>query len=51
MAQLVLLLIGLIVWGYGQRVEDSQLTGIGLIVFAVATVLRLAGRKKEDRTE
>jgi hypothetical protein len=39
--QLALLVIGLIVWGYGQRTDDSRLTWIGLGFFAAATVLRL----------
>jgi hypothetical protein len=50
-AQLALLLIGVIVWGYGQRVEDTRLTWIGLVFFAAATVLRFAKRRAEAPPE
>ena len=39
-AQLALLVIGVIVWGYGQRTDDNRLTWIGLAFCATATVLR-----------
>ena len=38
--QLALLLVGLIVWGYGLRTDDSLLTWIGLGFFAAAFLLR-----------
>lgn len=44
-AQLALLVIGVIVWGYGQRTDDDRLTWIGLAFFAGATVLRFLKRK------
>ena len=44
-AQLALLLVGVVVWGYGQRTEDNRLTWIGLGFFAAATLLRFAKRK------
>jgi hypothetical protein len=44
--QLALLAIGLIVWGYGQRIEDSRLTYIGLGFFAAAFALRFFKRKE-----
>ncbi|MDB4876076.1 MAG: hypothetical protein JWM41_2522 [Gemmatimonadetes bacterium] len=44
--QLALLAIGLIVWGYGQRVEDSRLTLIGLAFFAAAFVARFFKKKQ-----
>jgi len=43
-AQLALLTIGVIVWGYGSRIEDSRLTWIGLGFFGGAVVLRLFKR-------
>jgi hypothetical protein len=46
-AQLALLLIGVIVWGYGQRIEDNRLTWIGLAFFVAATALRFL-KKKPD---
>ena len=45
--QLGLLVMGLIVWGYGQRTEDSRLTWIGIGFFALATALRLL-KKRSD---
>jgi hypothetical protein len=42
--QLALLTIGVIVWGYGQRVDDNRLTWIGLGFFAAATALRFLKR-------
>ena len=46
--QLALVLMGLIVWGYGQRVDDKRLTLIGIVFFALATALRFARRRKRD---
>jgi hypothetical protein len=43
--QLALLVIGVIVWGYGQRTEDTKLTWIGLAFFAAATAIRFLKRK------
>jgi hypothetical protein len=42
--QLALALIGLITWGYGQRVDDPTLRWIGIGFFAAATFLRFAKR-------
>jgi hypothetical protein len=38
--QLALLVVGLVVWGYGQRADDSFLTLIGVGFFAAAFLLR-----------
>ena len=40
--------MGLIIWGYGQRVEDEKIRLIGIAFFAVATVLRFF-RRSETR--
>ena len=40
-AQLALMTMGVIVWGYGSRVDDSRLTWIGIAFFAAAVLLRL----------
>jgi hypothetical protein len=45
--QLALLVVGLVVWGYGQRIDDSRLRVVGIVVFAIATALRLL--KNRDR--
>jgi hypothetical protein len=43
--QLALLLIGLIVWGYGERVDDQRLRYVGIGFFAAAFLLRIFKRK------
>lgn len=47
MAQLALLVIGLIVWAYGQRVDDALLRWIGIGCFAAGTLLRLFKRRTD----
>ena len=52
--QLALLLIGLIVWGYGQRVDDPSLRLVGITFFALATMLRLfrkSGTHRDDGSD
>jgi len=46
--QLALLAIGVIVWGYGQRTENSRLTYIGLGFFVVATAMRFLKRRDDQ---
>lgn len=41
LAQLTLLVIGIVVWGYGARTDQPMLTWIGIAFFAAAVVLRL----------
>jgi hypothetical protein len=43
--QLALLVVGLLAWGYGQRVDDARLTSVGLAFFAAAFLIRLFKRK------
>jgi hypothetical protein len=38
--QLAFLIMGLIIWGYGQRVDDPTVRLVGIAFFAVAFVLR-----------
>jgi hypothetical protein len=45
-AQLALLVVGVIIWGYGARVNDEYLRWIGIGCFAAAFVLRLLKRKE-----
>jgi hypothetical protein len=49
--QVALLIVGMIVWGYGSRadVEVLKYTGIGF--FAAATVLRLLKKKDPNPAE
>ena len=42
--QLALLVIGIVVWGYGQRSENGRLQLIGIVFFAAATALRFVKR-------
>jgi hypothetical protein len=44
--QLALLFVGLVVWGYGQRIDDGRLRVVGIVLFGVATALRFF--KKRD---
>jgi hypothetical protein len=46
-AQIALLIVGLIVWGYGARTDQPRLTWIGLACFAAATALRFARRRTQ----
>jgi hypothetical protein len=46
--QVAFLVMGLIIWGYGQRVDDEKIRLIGIAFFAVATVLRFF-RRSETR--
>jgi hypothetical protein len=48
LAQLTLLVVGLVVWGYGARTDQPLLTWIGIAFFAAAVVLRLL-RTRIDR--
>jgi hypothetical protein len=46
--QLALLVVGLVVWGYGQRVDDDRLRAVGIVFFAVATALRFLKKRDPD---
>ena len=46
--QLAFLIMGLIIWGYGQRVDDATIRLVGIAFFAVAFVLRFF-RSSETR--
>ena len=46
--QLALATVGLVVWGYGARVDDRRLLWIGIAFFAAATALRFF-KKRPDR--
>ncbi len=42
--QIALLFIGIVVWGYGQRIDDSRLMLVGIGFFAAATIARFFRR-------
>jgi hypothetical protein len=46
--QLALLAIGVIVWGYGQRIDDERLTLVGLGFFGLAFLGRFLKRSPKD---
>ena len=46
--QLALAAIGLVVWGYGARVDDRRLQWIGIAFFAAATALRFFKKRPDD---
>ena len=48
--QLALLGAGMVVWGYGQRTDDSRLTYVGLAFFAAAFLLRFMRTKEPPPT-
>jgi hypothetical protein len=43
--QIACLVIGLIVWGYGQRIDNTLLRWMGIGFFAAATLLRFLKRQ------
>lgn len=47
-ARIALVVIGLILWGYGVRVGDAQLRLIGIVLLAASLVLRFVGRRGRD---
>jgi hypothetical protein len=49
--QLVLLAAGLIVWGYGERVDEQRFRWVGIACFAAAFVLRLLKRRAAPPTD
>ncbi|HET9425482.1 MAG TPA: hypothetical protein VFO55_08930 [Gemmatimonadaceae bacterium] len=42
--QLAFLIMGLVIWGYGQRIDDPAMRLVGIAFFAVATLLRFFRR-------
>jgi hypothetical protein len=43
--KLALVVIGLIIWTWGYRVEDSFLRAVGIVVLLIAFLLRFVGRR------
>lgn len=50
-ARIALLVVGLAVWGYGVRADDSQLRVIGIALLAVSLILRFFRRKTPPGAE
>ena len=44
-ARVVLTLIGVAVWGYGQRTDNAQTRLAGILVLAIALLLRFAPKR------
>jgi hypothetical protein len=49
--QIVLIIVGMIIWGYGQRSENTVLQYTGLAFFAGATALRFFKKKPPESPE
>ena len=49
-ARVGLLVMALIVWGYGVRVDDPQLRIIGIALLALSLVLRFCRRRGTNET-
>jgi hypothetical protein len=49
--QLGLFAIGLIIWGYGQRIDDPSIRLVGIAFFALATMLRFFRRSDTRHAE
>ena len=49
--RMVVTLIGVAVWGYGQRTDQSQLRILGMVILAIALLLRFAPRRWFDGTQ
>jgi chromate transport protein ChrA len=43
--RIVVTLIGVAVWGYGQRTEQPQVRLAGIVILAVALLLRFAPKR------
>lgn len=50
-AQVALAVIGLLVWGYGARIEDGRIGWVGIAMVAAASVLRFAKRREPPDAE
>ena len=44
-ARIVLTLIGVGVWGYGQRIDNPEMRLAGMIVLAIALLLRFVPKR------
>ena len=49
--QIALLVVGMIVWGYGQRSQNTVLQYLGLGFFAAAAALRIFKKKQSDKDD
>lgn len=45
LARVALMVMGIVVWGYGARADDSQLRMIGIGLLAASLVLRFVRRR------
>jgi hypothetical protein len=45
-AQLALAVIGIVVWGYGTRTGDPRVGWAGIILLAIASLLRFVKRRQ-----
>jgi chromate transport protein ChrA len=48
MARIILTLVGIAVWGYGQRVDQPQVRMGGIVILAFALLMRFAPKRWFD---
>ena len=46
--RLILFAIGIVVWGYGYRADESRIRLAGIIVLVVALLLRFVRARRDD---
>jgi hypothetical protein len=49
--KLALVVIGLIIWAWGYRTDDSFFRVVGIVVLLVAFLLRFVGRRRRQEPE
>ena len=47
--KLALVVIGLIIWVWGYRVDDSYLRMVGIVVLLIAVLMRFVGRRRRAK--
>jgi asparagine N-glycosylation enzyme membrane subunit Stt3 len=47
--KLALVAIGLIIWAWGSRVDDSYLRIVGIVVLMIAVLMRFVGRPRRAK--
>ena len=48
--KLALVVIGLIIWAWGSRVDDSYLRIVGIVVLLIAVLMRFVGPRRAKQT-
>lgn len=48
LARIIVTLVGIVVWGYGQRVELPRVRLVGIVILVVALLMRFAPKRWFD---